>query len=26
VIGRDNPVFRKMSKEEVATFVGQFKQ
>lgn len=26
VIGRANPVFRKMSKEEVATFVGQFKQ
>src|SRR5674476_1026573 len=26
VIGRSNPVFRKMSKEEVATFVGQFKQ
>jgi proteasome alpha subunit len=26
VIGRENPVFRKMSKEEVATFVGQFKQ
>ncbi|HUW85584.1 MAG TPA: archaeal proteasome endopeptidase complex subunit alpha [Methanoregula sp.] len=26
VIGRVNPVFRKMSKEEVATFVGQFKQ
>ncbi len=26
VIGRNNPVFRKMSKEEVATFVGQFKQ
>jgi proteasome alpha subunit len=26
VIGRANPVFRKMSKEEVASFVGQFKQ
>jgi proteasome alpha subunit len=26
VIGRAIPVFRKMSKEEVATFVGQFKQ
>lgn len=26
VIGRTIPVFRKMSKEEVATFVGQFKQ
>ena len=26
VIGRATPVFRKMSKEEVATFVGQFKQ
>ena len=26
VIGHVNPVFRKMSKEEVATFVGQFKQ
>jgi proteasome alpha subunit len=26
VIGLNNPVFRKMSKEEVATFVGQFKQ
>ena len=26
VIGKANPVFRKMSKEEVATFVGQFKQ
>ncbi|MGA2911921.1 MAG: archaeal proteasome endopeptidase complex subunit alpha [Methanoregula sp.] len=26
VISRQNPVFRKMSKEEVASFVGQFKQ
>jgi proteasome alpha subunit len=26
VISRENPVFRKMSKEEVASFVGQFKQ
>ncbi len=26
VIGRANPVFRKMTKEEVASFVGQFKQ
>lgn len=26
VIGCQNPVFRKMSKEEVASFVGQFKQ
>jgi proteasome alpha subunit len=26
LIGRENPVFRKMSKEEVASFVGQFKQ
>ncbi len=26
VIEKANPVFRKMSKEEVATFVGQFKQ
>ena len=26
VIGLKNPVFRKMSKEEVATYVGQFKQ
>ena len=25
VIGRENPVFRKMSQEEVASFVGQFK-
>jgi len=26
VIEKANPVFRKMTKEEVATFVGQFKQ
>ncbi len=26
VISREDPVFRKMSKEEVASFVGQFKQ
>jgi proteasome alpha subunit len=26
VIAKDNPVFRKMSKEEVASYVGQFKQ
>jgi len=26
LISRENPVFRKMSKEEVASFVGQFKQ
>ncbi len=26
VIGREKPVFRKMSREEVATYVGQFKQ
>ncbi len=26
VIAKDNPVFRKMSREEVATYVGQFKQ
>ncbi len=26
VIAREKPVFRKMSREEVATFVGQFKQ
>jgi proteasome alpha subunit len=26
VIDRQNPLFRKMSKEEVASFVGQFKQ
>ncbi len=26
VIGRANPIFRKMAKEEVASFVGQFKQ
>lgn len=26
VIGRANPIFRKMTKEEVASFVGQFKQ
>jgi len=26
IIATDNPVFRKMSREEVATYVGQFKQ